>query len=50
LRPREGARANTVTQFPKGIVKFTRRETKEKFYQGRKQLFDNITKDIGLAL
>jgi hypothetical protein len=49
LRPRVGARANTVTQFPKVIVKFTRRETKEKFYQGRKQLFDKTTKDIGLS-
>ena len=39
LRPREGARTKTVTQFPKVIVKFTRRETKEKFYQGRKTAF-----------
>jgi hypothetical protein len=49
LRPREGGRANTVNQFLKVIVKFTRRETKEKFCQGRKQLFDKTTKDIGLA-
>ena len=49
LRPREGARTKTVTQFPKVIVKFTRRETKEKFYQGRKQLFDKTMKDIGLS-
>ena len=49
LRPREGAQINKAIQFPKVIVKFTRRETKEKFYQGRKQLIEKSTKDIGLG-
>ena len=36
-------------RFPKVIVKFVRRETKELFYQGRKCLKNKTTRDIGLS-
>lgn len=52
LRPRDGAASsslNAANQFPKVIVKFTRREVKEAFYNGRKHLRDKTTQDIGMG-
>ena len=50
LRSRDGNRSSAVSKFPKLIVKFTRRETKELFYQSRKKLIDKTTKHISSSL
>ena len=44
-----GRNVDLSLQFPKIIVKFVRRETKELFYKSRKMLFGKTTKDLGLA-
>ena len=52
LRPREGSALNKVNpadQYPKVIVKFARRGTKDQFYHGRKHLKNKSIKDIGLS-
>ena len=51
-RTSDGATSREVDharRFPKVIVKFVRRETKELFYQGRKCLKNKTTRDIGLS-
>ena len=51
-RTSDGATSREVDhalRFPKVIVKFVRRETKELFYQGRKCLKNKNTRDIGLS-
>jgi hypothetical protein len=40
---------SSANTFPKVIVKFTRRSTKEKFYHGRLRLKDKLTRDLGLS-
>lgn len=44
-----GNQADPTSQFPKVIVKFVRRETKELFYKNRKHLREMSTRDIGLS-
>ena len=48
---REGPRAssNASSRAPNIIVKFVRRETRDRFYKGRKLLRDKSTRDLGLA-
>ena len=49
LGPGGGAVSNAIHQHPGIIVKFVRRDTKDLFYGGRRQLKDKTTKDIGLS-
>lgn len=42
-------KVNPVSQIPKLIVKFVRRDTKELFYKSRKHLKGITTKDLGLS-
>ena len=44
-----GSIADKALQFPKIIVKFVKRDTKELFYKGRKNLSGKTTKDIDLG-
>lgn len=48
---REGPRAssNASSRAPNIIVKFVRRETRDRFYKGRKLLRDKSTRDLDLA-
>jgi hypothetical protein len=51
LRPREGSALNKINlanQFPKEIVKFARRGTKDQFYHSRKHLKNKSTKYNGI--
>jgi hypothetical protein len=51
LRSREGTTSgNRANRFPKIIVKFARRSVKDQFYQGRRNLKDKTTKDLGFSL
>ena len=49
LRPRAGAVSNAVSQHPRIIVKFVRRDIKDVFYSGRRHSKDKTTRDIGLS-
>jgi hypothetical protein len=44
-----GRRIDPAQQYPKIIVKFVRRDTKELFYRSRKKLAGKTTKDINLG-
>ena len=49
IRPSSGRIVDKALQFPKIIVKFVKRDTKELFYKSRKKLSGKTTKDIDLG-